>query len=153
MAPVGLLGMRISDLLRRVPSAFPFVRADPETTPGITQRAATFARLEQFRDINDKAVVVFNLIRPGGEEQQKANNSYVRSMFGAMAEGAYGPAHEGRAVTVEGDADFRRFAAIYYPGVDFMLQMVASTFFNRITGNKQVGDTLVVATVPVLSRL
>ncbi len=70
-----------------------------------------------------------------------------------MAVGVYGPMHWGRAVTVEGDAHFTQFVAVYYPGIDHMHAMIGSTFMNRIGSGKQLGDSLAVATVPVLSKL
>ena len=70
-----------------------------------------------------------------------------------MAEGSYGPTHVGRAVQVEGEASFTQFVAVYYPGIDHMYAMVGSTFMNRIGSGKQLGDSLAVATVPVLSKL
>ncbi len=70
-----------------------------------------------------------------------------------MAEGSYGPMHAGTAVTVEGDARFTRFVAVYYPGIDHMHAMIGSTFIARIGSGKQLGDSLAVATIPVLSKL
>ena len=70
-----------------------------------------------------------------------------------MAEGGYGPMHMARAVRVEGDADFDQVVLVYYPGIDFMRSMVESSFFNRIVGGKQPGDTLALITVPILGEL
>ena len=66
---------------------------------------------------------------------------------------AHGPMHLGRAVTVEGDAEFSAVAAVYYPGIDYMQNMIGSTFMNRIGEGKQQGDSLAVVTVPFLSKL
>lgn len=70
-----------------------------------------------------------------------------------MAEGGYGPMHLGRAISVEGNSRFAQFAAVYYPGIDHMHAMIGSAFMNRIGPGKQLGDTLEVATVPVLAKL
>jgi hypothetical protein len=43
--------------------------------------------------------------------------------------------------------------AVYYPGIDHMHAMIGSAFMNRIGPGKQLGDTLAVATIPVLSKL
>ena len=61
--------------------------------------------------------------------------------------------HMGRSVTVEGDARFSSVAIVYYPGIDHMQEMMASTFMARIGEGKQQGDSLAVVTVPVLSKL
>lgn len=95
------------------------------------------------------AVVIFNLIKPGSEAQRRADRSYSRKMLSGMAEGGYGPMHMGRAVTVEGDADFDQFVAVYYPGIDFVQRMIGSIFMSRIGGDKQLGDSLAVITVPI----
>ncbi len=46
-----------------------------------------------------------------------------------------------------------QFVAVYYPGIDHMHAMIGSVFINRIGPSKQLGDTLTVATIPVLSKL
>lgn len=63
---------------------------------------------------------------------------------GLFAEGAHGPMHMGRAVTVEGEARFDTVALVYYPDIDSLQGMLQSTFFNDIVGGQQLGDTLVV---------
>jgi len=70
-----------------------------------------------------------------------------------MAALAHGPMHLGSAVPVEGDAQFDDVVIVYYPGVDYFSHLVRSRFFQGIIGDKQLGDTLVVLTVPILSRL
>lgn len=59
----------------------------------------------------------------------------------------------GSATRVEGEHRFKQFVAVYYPGIDFMHAMIGSTFINRIGAGKQLGDTLAVASIPVLSEL
>ena len=77
----------------------------------------------------------------------------TQKLMSAMAEGAHGPMHVGRAVTVEGDAKFSSVAIVYYPGIDHLRNMIGSTFMNRIGEGKQQGDSLAVVTVPFLSKL
>jgi hypothetical protein len=153
MIPVGLLLLRIWNILLRTPSAFPFEPVGEDAMPELLQVMKEVEQLDAFRGIKDDAVVVFNLIQPGNETQRKADRSYALSMLSAMAEGGYGPTHAGRAVTVEGEARFTQFVSVYYPGIDHMHAMVGSTFMNRIGSGKQLGDSLAVATVPVLSKL
>jgi hypothetical protein len=92
-------------------------------------------------------------VKRGTSEQQAKDASYVSRMMSAMAEGGYGPMHIGRAVTLEGDADFDQVAIVYYPGVEFFASMARSSFFQGIIGDKQLGDTQAVITVPILARL
>ncbi len=153
MVPVGLLLLRLRDILLRKPSAFPFQPVGEDAMPKLLEVMKEVEQLDAFREIKDDAVVIFNLIQPGNPAQQKADRSYALSMVSAMAEGSYGPMHIGRAVQVEGEAQFSQFVAVYYPGIDHMQAMVGSTFMNRIGSGKQLGDSLAVATVPVLSKL
>jgi len=151
--PVGLLAMRVGNFVRRQPPMMPYVPVGDDVMPGLKIMMKKAEGLDRFRSLKDDAVVIFNLIKPGDKDQQKADRSYRAKMISGMAEGSYGPMHMGKAVTVEGDADFEQFAAVYYPGIDHMQAMIGSTFMNRIGGGKQLGDSLAVATIPILSKL
>ncbi|MAE96320.1 MAG: hypothetical protein CL910_16840, partial [Deltaproteobacteria bacterium] len=153
MAPVGLLLLRLRDIVLRKPPIFPFEPAGDEALPAQKVKMKEVEQLDAFRETKDDAVVIFNLIQPGNEEQRKADRSYGLEMLRGMAEGSYGPMHIGRAVTVEGDARFTQFIAVYYPGIDHMHAMIGSTFISLIGSGKQLGDSLAVATIPVLSKL
>jgi len=145
------LAARTGQILRGRPSHFPFTRAESaENLP----RAAEFAgRLLEERELGGDAVVIVNLLKDGSPEQQAANRGYGLAMFGAMAEGGYGIMHIGQAVRVERDYDFDQVAIVYYPGVDFFVDMIRSEFFQGISGDKQLGDTQAIITVPILDRL
>lgn len=116
----------------------------------IGERVADLLRL---RSLNDEALVVFNLIKPGTAEQRAADATYGRKMMTRMARLAHGPMHVGRAVTIEGDASFEQAIVIYYPGASYFAELLGSQFFLGIIGDKQLGDTQAVPTVPILSRL
>ncbi len=147
----GLLLLRLSNIVRFVPSSFPFVPVGDEASSKQRAKMKEMKQLDAFRPLGEKGVVIFNLIKPGNAEQRSADRSYRLEMMSGMAEGGYGPMHMGRAVTVEGDAEFEQFAAVYYPGIDFLQSMIGSTFMSRIGGDKQLGDSLAVVTVPILS--
>jgi len=152
--PLLLLGVRLRDLLRRVPPRTPFRPAAQEQLDDRTRQAPErMARFDALRPLGEGAVVVVNLLRDGTPEQRAANRAYGLQMMGLFAENAHGPMHMGRAVTLEGDARFNAVAIVYYPGIDYFLQMARSTFFNGIVGNKQPGDTLAIPTIPITQRL
>jgi len=153
MLPLALLQRRASDILRRTPSAFPFVPAGDGAHASQRAMMQDLEALEPHRHLGEDAVVVFNLIKPGDAAQRAADRAYLDSMMGAMAEGAHGPMHVGRAVTVEGDARFSSVAIAYYPGTDYMQKLMGSTFMARIGEGKQQGDSLAVVTLPFLSKL
>jgi hypothetical protein len=114
---------------------------------------ARIADLLRLAPVNDQAVVIFNLMQPGTPEEQKANNGYGSKMLARMASLAHGPMHMGRAITLEGQATFENVAIVYYPGVAYFAELLGSQFFQGIIGDKQLGDTLSIPTVPILSRL
>lgn len=153
MIPQALLKLRATDILRGAPSSFPFTPVGDEAFPSQKAMIEEVKALEKHRHVCEDAVVVFNLIKPGTAAQRAADHEYTQSMMSAMAEGAHGPMHVGRAVTVEGDAKFSAVAVVYYPGIDHMQNMIGSTFMNRIGEGKQQGDSLAVVTVPFLSKL
>ncbi len=156
LIPQGLLAVRLVSALRGhwTPDPLtpmpPSESEDPERSALIEARRADLLRL---RPINDDALVVFNLIKNGSAEQQSADRSYGMKMIARMAAGAHGPMHMGSAVTVEGDAVFDTVAIVYYPGVSYFAKLIGSRFFQGIIGDKQLGDTLSVPTVPILSLL
>jgi hypothetical protein len=150
--PVALLGARIYDVITRKPNRLPFQPAPLEQLEERT-RGDRFAELDSLRQYSEDALVVVNLLKNGTAEQQSADRGYGLAMAGLFAEGVHGPMHFGKAVRVEGDAEFDRVALVYYPGIDYMQRMIRSTFFNGIVGGKQPGDTMAVPTVPVLRYL
>ncbi len=124
-----------------------------DALPPIQAKRTEILQLDDYRDIREDAILVVNLIEPGTAEQQAADNAYTGAMMRGMAQGGYGPMHMGRAVAVEGEHRYRQFVAVYYPGIDHMHAMIGSTFINRVGPGKQLGDTLAVATIPVLAKL
>ena len=151
MFPQMLLAIRVGQIVGGRHSYFPFQPA--EHSRNLPQAVGVARRLREETELGRDGILIFNLIQLGSEEEQAANSEYGRAMFGAMAEGAYGPMHVGRAVTVEGDARFDHVAIVYYPGVEFFADMALSDYFQSIIGDKQLGDSQAVITVPVLDRL
>ena len=121
-----------------------------------SEQAEIYDRIDdllKLRSLNDEALVVFNLLKPGTAEQQAANAAYGRKMMTRMARLGHGPMHVGSAVTIEGDASFDQAIVVYYPGASYFAELLSSEFFLEIIGDKQLGDTQAVPTVPILSRL
>ena len=46
-----------------------------------------------------------------------------------------------------------RSQVVYYPGIDYLISLMRSKFYNGIGGGKQLGDTQAIPTVPILDRL
>lgn len=148
--PQMLLGMRTLDVVRGAPSIFPF-KASNRTLPPHHERM--LARVEQARRLENRPVVIVNLIKDGTPEQVAADRDYTARMLSAMAEGAYGPFHVGSPVQVEGNATYDQVGIVYYPSLDYFSAMLRSEFFQAIVGDKQLGDTQVTVTLPILDRL
>ena len=89
------------------------------------------ADLLRLRSLNDEALVVFNLIKPGTAEQRAADATYGRKMMTRMARLGHGPMHIGEAVTIEGDASFEQAVVVYYPGAGYFAELLGSQFFLR----------------------
>jgi hypothetical protein len=109
--------------------------------------------LRALSDVNNEALVVFNLTRAGTPEQQASDKNYTSKMIARMARGGYGPMHVGEAVILEGSADFEQVAIVYYPGTNYFADLLSSRFFQEIIGDKQLGDNLSVPTVPILRQV
>ncbi len=152
--PMFLLGARVVDVLKGVPVIDPYDRASDEDLAGrnLTMERARPA-IEATRAYNKNAVVVFNLTLPGGGAEQEANRAYDRKMVGLFAANGHGPSHMGKSVTLEGDAEFETVGIVYYPGIDYLISLMRSKFYNGIVGGKQLGDTQAIPTVPILDRL
>lgn len=151
LIPQLLLAKRIEQIVTRAPSHYPFV---PATGAEVTRRdVAAFERLSAARELGKQAAVIVNLVKDGTSLQAEADRGYVDQMFGLMAEGGHGPLHLGESVTLEKGTDFDRVALVYYPGVPYFIDMAGSRFYQGIVGGKQLGDTQVSITVPILDRL
>ena len=152
--PMIFLGVRVVNLLRGVRAIDPYERASDEVlevrNPTMEQNRAA---IEAARAYNENAVVVFNLMRSGSAAEQEANRGYDRKMLGLFAANGHGPSHMGKSVTLEGDAKFEGVGIVYYPGLDYFLSLMQSTFYTGIAGGKQLGDTQAIPTVPILGRL
>ncbi len=154
--PIGLLGKRALDIATRHPARYPFQPAEnPDRALAEQQlrREHVVGGLLANREYGKDAVVVLNFVKNGSAEQRAANSGYGSEMLGLMAEMGNGPMHVGKAVTLEGDADFDNVVIVYYPGVEYFEQMIQSEFFTRIVGGKQLADTLSSPTVPLLPHL
>ena len=151
MIPQALLAIRVGQIVRGRSSHFPFERA--KGLDAHPEAAENVRRLREETELGAHAVVVVNLMKDGTPDQQAANRRYGASMFGAMAEGGFGPLHIGEAVRIERDYHFDTVALVYYPGVEFFADMMTSDFFQGIYGDKRLEDTQAVITVPILDRL
>lgn len=154
--PIVLLAKRVGDYVTFTPNRYPFVPAEiPADAPAEVrdQRDQLLQRLLANREYGRDAVVILNFLKQGDSDERKAMGGYGSAMFDLMAETGNGPVHFGRAVTVEGDATFDNLVIVYYPGVEYLAEMVQSTYFTGIFGGKQLGDSLALLTVPLLPHL
>ena len=151
MLPQALLASRVAQAVSFQPSALPF---EPATAGPLAETLRELrARLLEERELGRDAILVANLLQGGTPDEVAANADYGSAMMGLMARGGHGPMHMGASVTLEGDATFDNVAFVYYPGVQYFHDLIGSTFFWSIAGDKQLGDTQATVTVPILHLL
>jgi uncharacterized protein (DUF1330 family) len=154
--PIVLLAKRVWDYVTFTSNRYPFEPAEiPADEPAeIHDRRGQFLeRLLANREYGRDAVVILNFLKEGDSDERKDMGGYGSAMLDLMAETGNGPVHFGRAVTVEGDATFDNVAIVYYPGVEYLAEMMRSTYFTGIFGGKRLGDSLALLTVPLLPHL
>ncbi len=154
--PIVLLAKRVEDYLTFTPNRHPFERAEmPADTPVevLDQRDQMLERLRANREYGSDAVVILNFLQEGDPDERKSMGDYGSSMLDLMAEAGNGPMHVGRSVTVEGDATFDNVAIVFYPGVEYLAEMVQSKYFIGIFGGKRLRDSMAALTVPLLPHL
>ena len=97
-------------------------------------------------------------LKGGTAAERASDRSYGLKMAGLFAEAACGPMHAGRAVTIEGDARFDSVVLVYYPGIDFIQEMLYAFDRGHETNSGNLLDVLrfgphshsdVVPTVPI----
>ena len=154
--PVVLLAKRVWNYVTFTPSRYPFEPA--EITVDVParvrdQKEQLLERLLANREYGRDAVVILNFLKDGDSDERKDMEGYGSAMLDLMAETGNGPVHIGRAVTVEGNASFDNVAIVYYPGVEYLAEMIQSKYFSGIFGGKRLSDSLGLLTVPLLPHL
>lgn len=149
-----LLALAVMDIFTGGEAAEPLVAVkDEDLGPGVLRLREIEERLRALAPINDEAILVFNLSRPGTDEQQAADASYGRKMITRMARGAHGPLHIGEAVSLDDQSGFENAVLVYYPGANYFADLITSTFFTGIIGDKQLGENLSMPTVPIIRQV
>ncbi len=154
--PIVLLAKRVVDYVTFTPNRYPFEPAEfPPDVPAKVrdQRDQMLERLGANHDYGRDAVVILNFHKEGDASERESMSEYGDAMFDLMAESGNGPVHVGQGVTVEGDASFDTVAIVYYPGVDYLAEMVQSKYFIGIFGGKRLGDAMGMLSVPLLPHL
>ncbi len=154
--PAALLRQRIAQIVRREPRRYPF-KPSPLLSQAPPEARAPLKVFEEVIQANleygREGMVIVNFAKGGTREQRRANAGYGGEMFNLFAETGAGPTHMGKAVTLEGTADFDQVIIVFYPGVEFFGEMIKSQFYTGIFGGKQLGDDLSSLTVPILPHL
>ncbi len=154
--PVVLLSKRVTDYVTFTPNRYPFERvelSDDLPAEVSDQRDLLLERLAANREYGRDAVVILNFHKEGDTSERESMGDYGDAMFDLMAESGNGPVHLGRGVTVEGDASFDNVVIVYYPGVDYLAEMLHSKYFIGIIGGKRLGDAMGMLSVPLLPHL
>ena len=149
-----LLALAVMDMFTGGEATEPLVAVkDEDLGPQVSSLREIEKRLRALAPVNDEAVLVFNLSRPGTADQQAADASYGRKMITRMARGVHGPLHIGQAVSLDDQSDFETAVLVYYPGANYFADLITSTFFTGIIGDKQLGENLSMPTVPIMRQV
>ena len=154
--PIVLLYKRVMDYATFTPNRYPFERVALQgdlPAEVRNQRALMLERLAEHREYGRDAVVILNFHKEGDASERESMGNYGDAMFDLMAESGNGPVHLGSGVTVEGDASFDNVVIVYYPGVDYLAELVQSKYFIGIVGGKRLGDAMGMLSVPLLPHL
>jgi uncharacterized protein (DUF1330 family) len=154
--PVVLLAKRVWNYLTFTPNLYPFEPGEsPADMPAEVrdQKDQLLERLLANREYGSEAVVILNFLKEGDSGERKDMEGYGSAMLDLMAETGNGPVHLGGAVTVEGNASFDEVVIVYYPGVEYLAEMIQSKYFTGIFGRKRLGDSLGLLSVPLLPHL
>ena len=156
VVPLFFQARRAIEFIKGKPERNPFQRVQtPDRIPADVQAQLDY--VDQLVDTHSgygkDALVVVNFQKMGNAKQTAANSEYGNEMMAVLAEHGGGLMHFGKAVTLEGNADFDQIAIVYYPGIEFFFSLVRSNFFQSIVGGKQLGDDFAVLTVPILPHL
>jgi hypothetical protein len=152
--PLLLLRLRIVDILSGKWRVEPLLRMSDFKKSSETEAwRRRVSRLRALHKINPHGLMVFNLVKNGNAKQRKADETYNRLMMSRMAALDHGPMHIGRAVGVQGNARFDSSCIVYYPSADYFADLLSSEYYQGIVDKNQVGDTMVVPTVPVTEQL
>ncbi|MDZ7781626.1 MAG: hypothetical protein U5K56_01300 [Halioglobus sp.] len=154
MIPQKLLKLRLLDVLRgrwRPPSLEPsraFAAA-----PEFDVWRRRISRLHALHVLNDRGLVVINLVKRNSPAQPFGDVALTRAMLSLMAARGHGPLHLGHAVALEGNARFDDVLVIHYPSPDYYAELLRSQLFQSALKNGQAADTMLVASVPVTALL
>jgi|TARA_B100000959_G_scaffold1715_1_gene1859 hypothetical protein len=154
--PIVLLSKRVMDYVTFTPNRYPFEFTElSEDVPAEVsdQRDVLLERLSTNREYGRDAVVILNFHKEGDASERESMDNYGDAMFDLMAESGNGPMHFGHGITVEGEAIFDNVIIVYYPGVDYLAEMLQSKYFLGIIGGKRVGDAMGMLSVPLLPHL
>lgn len=151
LLPQLLLLRKLERVITFAPSIVPF---EPVSGAQDMEMADTARSILPAADgFGEEAIVVVNLMLEGDAAQSAANAEYGDQMLSLFAEQAHGPIHVGASVPIDHPLDYTSVALVYYPGVGYFRDLVLSTFFQGIIGDKQLADTMVSITVPITNQL
>ena len=170
LLPQVLLANKVFQKVTFKGSPYPFTPMNglmPEMTASTVESLSSEGLPEDIRDgmqmiarlraesdhLGRDAAVVVNINKHGTAEQKSQDALYTKEMIGLMAELGYGPIHLGDAESLSNDHDFDDVVLVYYPGTGYFADLITSTFFQSIIGDKQLGDNQSTITVPILELI
>ena len=98
-------------------------------------------------------VLIWNWLKDGTPEQAAKDRAEGLQMLEMLMQHGGGPMHAGSTVALDGqDGEFENIVAMYYPGREFLTQLLRSEWMHRTVKGKSPGDSLAVMTIPFRAR-
>ena len=149
--PQALLMMKLARTVTLSTDHSPFVYVNESLGQGF--QAIEGPLIAEADGLAKQAILIVNLRLSGNQAQQRANNRYAISMMELMADRGYGPMHLGDPVAIDHQLDYDMITMVFYPGSGYFRDLLFSTWYQSIFGNKQLADAQSTVTAPITDLL
>lgn len=151
VVPLALQARGVVQRLRGRPSTLPFEPAGRDDED--LGRQGSLDGLLTEPGLGGDGAVAVSLMKRAAPADRPGARRALNQMAGLMAEANCGPIHLGRAVAVDGEHHFDAVSLVYYPGLQFLIDMARSAFFRQVRDGAEPKDLQTVITAPILYRL
>ena len=149
--PQALLMMKLARTVTLSTDHSPFVDVNESLGQGF--QAIEGPLIAEADGLAKYAILIVNLRLSGDQAQQRADNRYAISMTELMADRGYGPMHLGDPVAIDHQLDYDMIKMVFYPGSGYFRDLLFSTWYQSIFGNKQLADAQSTVTAPITDLL
>ena len=149
--PQVLLMMKLARTVTSSTDKRPFTDVNEPLGPGF--QAIEGPLIAEADGLAKHAIMIVNLRLSGDQAQQRSDNRYAFSMMELMADRGYGPMHLGDPLAIDHQLDYDMITMVFYPGSGYFRDLLFSTWYQSIFGNKQLADAQSTVTAPITDLL